>query len=55
MKIYDCITYFEEEFLFSLRLKILSKFVDRFIVCESVFGHNGLKKKNYLIKKNMQI
>ena len=24
MKIYDCITYFEEEFLFELRLKILN-------------------------------
>ena len=51
MKIYDCITYFEEEFLFSLRLKILSKFVDHFIVCESVFGHNGLKKKKLFDKK----
>ena len=45
MKIYDCITYFEEEFLFELRLKILNNYVDYFVVCESIYGHNGIKKK----------
>jgi len=46
MKIYDCITYFEEEFLFNLRLRILNKYVDYFVVCESIYAHNGLKKKH---------
>ena len=44
MKIYDCITFFEEEFLFDLRLKILNKYVDYFVVCESIYSHNGEKK-----------
>ena len=44
MKIYDCITYFEEEFLFNLRLKILDKYVDYFVVCESIYSHKGEKK-----------
>ena len=32
MKIIDCITYFNEPLLFELRLNILDKFVDEFIV-----------------------
>ncbi len=44
MKIYDCITYFEESFLFDLRLKMLNKYVDYFVVCESYYSHSGDKK-----------
>ena len=32
MKIYDCITYFNEKTLFELRLNILNRFIHRFIV-----------------------
>ena len=52
MKIIDCITYFNEPMLFELRLNILDKHVDEFIVCESLFTHAGKKKKLFFdIKK----
>ena len=40
-KIYDCITYFDESLQFNLRINILNKYVDKFIVCESNFDHKG--------------
>ena len=46
MKIIDCITYFDEPMLFDLRLNILEKFVDEFLVCEAKYTHAGKKKKS---------
>ena len=52
MKVIDCITYFNEPLLFELRLNILDKFIDEFIVCEARFTHAGEKKRlNFDIKK----
>ena len=52
MKIIDCITYFNEPMLFELRLNILDKYVDEFVVCESLFTHAGKNKElNFDIKK----
>ena len=52
MKIYDCITYFDEPMLFELRLNILDSHVDEFIVSEATFTHSGEKKKiNFDINK----
>ena len=45
MKIFDCITYFDEPMLFDLRLNILNKYVDKFIVIEARHTHSG-KTKN---------
>jgi len=45
MKVFDCTTYFDEPLLFELRLNILSKYVDEFIVCEATYTHSGQKKK----------
>ena len=45
MKIYDCITYFDEKILFEIRLNCLDKYVDKFIVVESAYAHSGKKKK----------
>jgi beta-1,4-mannosyl-glycoprotein beta-1,4-N-acetylglucosaminyltransferase len=45
MKIYDCITYFDERILFEIRLNCLNKYVDKFIVAESTYTHSGNKKK----------
>jgi beta-1,4-mannosyl-glycoprotein beta-1,4-N-acetylglucosaminyltransferase len=45
MKIFDCITYFNEPMIFDLRLNILNKYVDEFIVCEATYTHRGDKKK----------
>ena len=51
MKIYDCITYFDEPLLFDLRLNILNEFVDYFIVIEATYTHSGVEKKlNFNIK-----
>ena len=45
MKIYDCITYYNEPMLFDLRLNVLNKYVDKFIVIEAKHSHSGKKKK----------
>lgn len=44
MKIYDCITYSNERLLYNLRLNILDKYVDHFIVIEANYTHSGNKK-----------
>ena len=45
MKIFDCITYYNEPMLFDLRLNVLNQYVDKFIVIEARHSHSG-KKKN---------
>ena len=51
VKIFDCITFFDNNFMFDLRYNILNKYVDYFIVCESIFDHRGNpKKKNFIFK-----
>lgn len=52
-KIYDCITFFDENFLANLRFEILNEVVDFFIVCESKFDHKGIKKSiNFSLLNN---
>ena len=45
MKIFDCITYYDEELLFDLRCHQLNNYVDYFVVVEAKFTHSGKKKK----------
>ncbi len=45
MKIIDTTTYFEENMMMDIRFNILNSYVDKFIVCESLYSHSG-KKKN---------
>ena len=45
MKIFDCFMYFDEESVLDLRLNILDKYVDYFVIVESVFTHKGDKRK----------
>ena len=45
MKIFDCITYYDEELLFDLRCHQLNNYVDFFVVVEAKFTHSGKKKK----------
>ena len=45
MKIYDCFMYFDEDMLLDIRLNILTKYVDKFIIIESKFLHSGKEKK----------
>ena len=52
MKIYDCFQFFDEEMLLDLRLNIMNKYVDKFIITEAPYMHNGKPKKlNFDIKK----
>ena len=52
MKIYDCFMYFDEDLLLDIRLHTLSNFVEKFIISEATYTHNGSKKKlNFDIKK----
>tara|TARA_B100001057_G_scaffold492509_1_gene585036 strand:+ start:1877 stop:2686 length:810 start_codon:yes stop_codon:yes gene_type:complete len=55
-KIFDCITFFDNNFMFEIRYNILSNFVDYFVICESKYDHKGdLKKKNFIWKKNYDL
>ena len=45
MKIYDCFMFFDEEMLLDLRLNILDKYVDKFVINEATYMHSGKKKK----------
>jgi beta-1,4-mannosyl-glycoprotein beta-1,4-N-acetylglucosaminyltransferase len=52
MKIYDCFIYFNEDLLLDLRLNILNKYVDKFVIIESKFTHRGeIKKPNFNLDK----
>jgi len=44
MKIFDCFMYFDEDLVLDLRLNILDKFVDYFVIIESKFTHRGDKR-----------
>jgi len=44
-KIFDCITFFQENFITNIRFEILKDVVDYFVVCESIYDHRGKKKK----------
>ena len=44
-KIFDCVTFFNENFILNARFEILSHVVDYFVVCESIYDHRGRKKK----------
>ena len=52
MKIFDCITYYDEELLFDIRCHYLDPLVDYFVVVEAKFTHSGEPKKlNFDINK----
>jgi len=51
-KVFDCFLYFDEDVLLDFRLNILNKYVDYFVIVESIYNHKGKKKKlNFRIKK----
>ncbi len=45
MKIFDCTLFFDEKMMYEIRLNVLNKFVDKFIVVESLYTHSGKRKK----------
>lgn len=52
MKIFDCVTYFNEDKILNLRFEILNKSVDFFVIVECSHEHSGnFKGKNFDINK----
>ena len=45
MKIYDCFQFFDEEMLLDLRLNIMDKYIDKFVITEATYSHNGEPKR----------
>ena len=45
MRVIDTTTFFEENMMMDIRFNILNPYVDKFIVCESLFTHSGKRKK----------
>jgi len=43
-KIIDCITFFNENFIFDFRYNIIKEHVDFIVICESEYDHRGNKK-----------
>ena len=43
-KIYDCITFYNENLQVKLRLNISNDYVEKFVICESIYDHKGRKK-----------
>ena len=44
-KIIDCVTFFDNNFIFEIRYNILVNYVDYFVICESKYDYTGKKKK----------
>ena len=47
MKIYDCFMYNNEKIILDLRFNYLNKYVEKFILVESKYDHQGNLKKNF--------
>ena len=52
-KLIDCVTFFDNNFMFNLRYNILERYVDYFVICESYFDHRGkVKGDKFITDKN---
>tara|TARA_B100000989_G_scaffold234643_1_gene181436 strand:+ start:671 stop:1462 length:792 start_codon:yes stop_codon:yes gene_type:complete len=47
MNIIDCFLYNNEDLILELRLNLLDKHVDKFVIIEAKYNHSGAIKKNY--------
>ena len=54
MKIFDCTIYLDESMMFEVRLNTLDKYVDKFVVVESLYTHAGNKKNKILISTTIK-
>ncbi len=54
MKIFDCFMYFDEEQVLDLRLNVLYKNVDYFVIVESIYNHKGEKRNLLFDTKKFQ-
>ena len=55
MKIFDCFMYFDEDLILDIRLNALSKYIDKFVIVESKYDHQGNKKKLNFKIENFEI
>ena len=53
-KIFDCVTFFQENLQMELRFAILDEVIDKFVICESIYDHRGNPKKVNFSKKNFK-
>ena len=52
MKIYDCFMFSDEKMILDIRLNTLSDYVDKLVIVESKYKHNGdIKSKNFDINQ----
>ena len=51
-KIFDCVTFFQENLQMEMRFSILNNVVDKFVVCESIYDHRGNEKEINFSKEN---
>ena len=52
--IYDCFMYLDEDMLLDLRLNIMNRFVDFFVIVESKYTHQGKAKEKKLNLSNFE-
>ena len=45
MNLFDCFQFFDEEMMLDLRLNIMDKYVDKFVITEATYMHNGKPKE----------
>ena len=45
MKIIDCFLYNSEDLILNLRLNLLNKYIDKFIIIEARYHHSGEERK----------
>ena len=51
MKIFDCFMFSDENMILDIRLNVLNKYVDHFVIVEAKYKHNGeIKNKQFDIK-----
>ena len=41
----DCITFFDNNFMFDFRYNVMKNYVDKFVICESLYDHRNNKKR----------
>ena len=44
MKIYDCFMFSDENMILNVRLNVLNQIVDKFVITEAAYTHDGSKK-----------
>lgn len=59
-RLIDCITFFDNNYMFDLRYNIIKNHIDKFVVCESSFDHKNNPKKinfdpDYKYKNNSKV